>query len=151
MQKAKRLLSVCVVCLMVCLFSMTAMAAPGDTLVSQYTKTYDDGSYAVISVYQETGKRGGPITGHKDYAYYDGGLAWVFTVHGSFTYNGSSATCTGASYTYSISNNAWSVAHANAYASGNTAYANGTMRRGSDGREIYPSVSISCSANGSLY
>lgn len=133
-------------------FSISAFAmAPRETLVTRYTETYPDGSYAVISIYQDIPMtRAGTITGHKDYNYYDAGLAWTFTVHGSFSYTGNGATCEAASCTYSISNNAWYCVSTNARPSGNAAIANGTMRRGTDNVEIYPSVTLYCSPNGSL-
>lgn len=133
-------------------FSTSAIAAnPKETLVKQYTETYSDGSYAIVSVYQnESLTRSGTVSGRKDYNYYDAGLAWTFTVYGTFTYTGSSATCQAASCTYSISNNAWYCVSTNARPSGNAAIASGTMRRGSDGNEIHPSVTLYCSPNGSL-
>ena len=134
------------------LLSVSAVAAqPQETLVKQYTETYPDGSYAVVSVYQnEPLTRSGPISGHNDYNYYDGGLAWTFTVNGTFTYTGSSAVCQAASCTYSIHNNVWYCVSSSANPSGNAAVASGTMCRGTDGRRVYPSVTLYCSPNGSL-
>lgn len=142
------------VALLFSLLSLHALAAPpAETLVEQHTETFADGSYVVVSTFESQGygRASGTVTGRRDYSYYDGGLAWVYTVRGTFSYTGSSAECVSASDSYTIHNNAWCCAGSSAYASGNTAYANGTMRRGSDGREIYPSVSLSCSANGALY
>lgn len=149
----KILFSLLTFCSLFLILATNILAAePSEVLIRQYTEKYSDTSYAVVSVYQESTKtRSGTIVGHKDYTYYDAGLAWTFTVHGTFSYTGSSASCQAASYTYSISNNAWYCPSANAWADGNSAKANGTMRRGSDGFLVYPNVTLSCSASGTLY
>lgn len=151
--KTKKLIYSCILCgLFSFLFSLNALAAPTEILVQQYTETYSENCYAVISIYQDaTMIRSGTVVGHKDYKYYDSGLAWTFTVHGTFSYTGSSSSCQAASYTYNISNNAWYCSAANAWPDGNTAHASGTMRRGSDGFLVFPNVTLSCSASGSLY
>ena len=135
------------------LFSVgVAAAQPKEVLVDQYTETYADGSYAIVSVYQsESLARDGSISGHKDFNYYDAGLAWTYTVYGTFTYTGGSATCQAASCTYSIINHAWYCTSTSAWPSGNAAVASGTMRNGSNGNEAYSSVTLYCSPSGTLY
>ena len=137
--------------LVVC-FSVTAFAADDNgRVVSRRVEQYDNGAYAVITVYDNTTARGGTKNGRKDFDYYESGsLAWTFTVHGSFSYNGSSATCTAASYTYNINKSEWYRVKGEAYPSGSAAVANGTMRRSSDGREVYPKVTLTCTPNGVL-
>lgn len=139
-------------CILLSLFTLRAFAAePTEILVQQYTEKYSENCYAIISVYQNAPiTRSGTIVGHKDYKYYDAGLVWTFTVHGTFSYTGSTSACQAASYTYNINNNIWYCTEANAWADGNTAKANGTMRRGSDGFLVFPNVTLSCSANGAL-
>ena len=75
--------------LVVC-FSVTAFAADdAGYVVSRTVEQYANGAYAVVTVYDDTIARAGTKTGHKDYKYYvSGSLAWTFTVHGSFSYNG---------------------------------------------------------------
>ena len=137
--------------LVVC-FSVTAFAADdAGYVVSRTVEQYANGAYAVVTVYDDTIARAGTKTGHKDYKYYvSGSLAWTFTVHGSFSYNGSSATCTAASYTCNINKSEWYRVKGEAYPSGSAAVANGTMRRPSDGREVYPKVTLTCTPNGVL-
>ena len=100
----KKAISVLLAVLLVVCFSVTAFAADDNgRVVSRTVEQYDNGAYAVITVYDNTTARGGTKNGRKDFDYYESGsLAWTFTVHGSFSYNGSSATCTAASYTYKI-------------------------------------------------
>lgn len=120
-----------------------------DVLIDQYIETLGEESYVVVSVYQDVQKtRDGTINGHKDYSYYDGGLAWTFTVYGAFTSTGS---CTAASYGVTIYKNEWYCAAGRAWPSGNSACASGTMRRGSDGAEMWPSVALYCTEDGVLY
>lgn len=112
---------------------------------------YDNGAYAVITVYDNTTARGGTKNGRKDFDYYESGsLAWTFTVHGSFSYNGSSATCTAASYTYNINKSEWYRVKGEAYPSGSAAIAKGVMQKKSTGKRVYPTVTLTCTPNGVL-
>lgn len=150
--KCKKAIAVLLAVLLVVCFSVTAFAADdAGYVVSRTVEQYENGAYAVVTVYDDTIARAGTKTGHKDYEYYvSGSLAWTFTVHGSFSYNGSSATCTAASYTYNINKSEWYRVKGEAYPSGSAAVAKGTMRRSSDGREVYPKVTLTCTPNGVL-
>lgn len=151
----KKKLAVCLcLVLALCLGLGTAVYAeePREILVSQYTETYEDGTSCLVSVYQEVPRTraSGTTTGHKDYGYQDesGAVVWTLTVHGSYSYNGSSATCTGVSCNYSISDSAWSRVSTSKSRSGNTAYAYGTFAK--NGKSKSASVSLSCDGNGNL-
>ena len=148
----KKAISVLLAVLLVVCFSVTAFAADDNgRVVSRTVEQYDNGAYAVITVYDNTTARAGTKTGHKDYKYYvSGSLAWTYTVHGSFSYNGSSASCTAASATCDIRDSGWKLTSNEAYPSGSAAVAKGTMRRSSDGREVYPKVTLTCTPNGVL-
>lgn len=150
--KCKKAIAVLLAVLLVVCFSVTAFAADdAGYVVSRTVEQYENGAYAVVTVYDDTIARAGTKTGHKDYEYYvSGSLAWTFTVHGSFSYNGSSATCTAASYTYNINKSEWYRVKGEAYPSGSAAVAKGTMRRSSDGREVSPKVTLTCTPNGVL-
>lgn len=150
--KCKKIFAVLLAVLLMVCFSVTAFAADDKgRVVSRTVEQYDNGSYVVVTVYDDTTARGGSKNGHKDFEYYESGsLRWTFTVHGSFSYNGSSATCTAASYTYSISDSNWSRVSGEAYPSGSAAIAKGVMQKNSTGKRVYPQVSITCTANGVL-
>ena len=123
----------------------------GQRIVSQTIEHYSGDAYAVITTYADTPlTRSNTKSGRKDYSYYDNGLAWTFTVYGTFSYNGRSATCTAASYNYNISNTAWRISSATANPNGNSAVASGTFTRSSDNRTIHPKVTLTCSGNGQL-
>lgn len=121
-----------------------------ERMVSQTVEQYSDGSYAIISTYDTSTSRSNQKSGYKNYDYYDGGLAWTFTVYGAFSYTGTSVTCTDASFGYDIVQSSWRCTSGNAEADGNTATARGTFTRSSDGRIVYPKVTISCDVNGNL-
>ena len=150
--KGKKVFAVFMIMLLIVSLAVPVFAADNNAnVVSRKVERYDDGSYAVITTYNDSTARANEVSGHRDYEYYvGGGLAWTFTVHGSFSYNGSSATCTAASYTYSINKSEWYRVKGEAYPSGSAAIAKGTMRRTTDGREVYPRVTITCTANGVL-
>lgn len=136
--------------LFVC-FALNAFADDKEHIVSQTVEHYPDGTYAVITTYADTSlTRSNTKSGRKDYNYYDNSLAWTFTVYGTFSYNGLSATCTAASYNYNISNTAWRISSAAANPNGNSAVASGTFTRSSDNRTIHPKVTLTCSDNGQL-
>lgn len=138
--------------LLVVCFSVTAFAADDNgRVVSRTVEQYDNGAYAVITVYDNTTARAGTKTGHKDYEYYvSGSLAWTFTVYGSFSYNGSSATCTAASATCDIRDSGWKLTSNEAYPSGSAAIAKGVMQKKSTGKRVYPTVTLTCTPNGVL-
>lgn len=84
-----------------------------------------------------------------DYYDADGNLLWDFTVHGTFTYDGATATATDASYSYNIYNPIWTLKSANAYCSGNQAIAEGKFNGGLLLNRS-TSITLSCSPSGVL-
>lgn len=139
---------------LICLFGLsnTVLAANDrEVLVDQYKIEYADGSYVVVSTYQELSYLRADVRhGYKDYSYYDGGLAWVFTVHGDFSYTGTSATCYNATYTYNIYDNSWFCTSASAWPSGNAAFASASMCCGRNDNIVNPSLALYCSADGTI-
>ena len=71
------------------------------------------------------------ITGNKEYYQSDGSGNTICkaTLTGSFTYNGTSSSCTGASCNVTIYNSSWSTKSVNAYTSGNSAIADVVIER----------------------
>jgi hypothetical protein len=83
----------------------------------------------------------------------NGTTLWYVTVHATFTYNGSSSSCTNASVTAESNSSAWKVTNKSSWKSGNTGYASATATHTLSGSEITSSnrtVSISCSKTGTL-
>lgn len=71
------------------------------------------------------------VTGHKSYSPTDGSGSTIATatLTGSFTFNGTTSSCTGASCDVTIYNNSWSTKSVNAYTSGYSAIAEVTIIR----------------------
>ncbi len=142
--------------LVLCLaFVPAALAAePAYKIVSESTEILPDGTVVTVVVSEQIVQTRGRVyskVGRKDYIY---GTEWTFTVYGTFSINeGVSATCTADSYGVSIGNAEWAKQSASSGHSGNSAYASGTMTRYVQGhavQNIYPSVSVSCDANGTI-
>lgn len=77
----------------------------------------------------------------------------VFTVTGTFTYTGSSSTCTKSVAEASSKNANWKISSKSASKSGNKATAKATAKRYVDGTAVETrncSVTLTCSSNGSL-
>ena len=87
-------------------------------------------------------------------AYYnsDGISKWNAVLTGSFSYNGSSATCSSSSVDVTIFDSNWYVISKSASKSGNTASASVTMGCSYDGimTTIPANLSLKCDKNGNL-
>ena len=82
-----------------------------------------------------------------------GTTLWYVTVHASFTYNGSTSSCTSADVTAESNSSAWKVTNKSSWKSGNTGYASATGSHILSNSEITSTtrtVSISCTKNGTL-
>ena len=88
----------------------------------------------------------------KSYKNSSGVTLWSVTVHGTFSYTGTSSTCTNATRSTSAPGANWSIKSSSAGKSGNTAtaHATATYRDGSYTTDYSMSVSLKCSANGTL-
>ena len=85
----------------------------------------------------------------KNYKNRNGEIMWSVTVYGTFSYNGRTSTCTSASKSTTAPGSLWSIINSSVSKSGNTATARAVARYTS--KDYSMSVSLSCSANGSLY
>ena len=77
-----------------------------------------------------------------------GNKLYSLTVHGTFSYNGTSATANSSSYSYSDESPLWNFSSASSYCSGATATASGTFKSSLTSKTL--SVSLTCSASGTL-
>lgn len=151
MKRMKRIfamLILAVLSLSLCAFPALASNAAETTENVIY---YEDGSYLVmtltVSMVRASGTRSGIKTGN----YYDsdGILCWDFSIHGAFSYDGTAATATAASYSYNIYNSAWKLKNAEAYCSGNQAIAEGKFNGGFLLNRS-TSITLTCSPTGVL-
>lgn len=80
---------------------------------SETTVEYlEDGSYIVTTITETSrGARSSSKSGSKSTHYYNSKdeEQWVATIHGTFSYDGYSATCTNAYTSYTIYNSAWKL------------------------------------------
>lgn len=115
----------------------------------------DDGSYILISVSSVNERATSTKNGSKSYKYYtsDGNLAWEAVLYGTFTYTGTTATCTSSSCSVTISNTVWYVVSKGTSKSGASALGEVTMGRKVLGVTVDKetvSMSLTCDANGNL-
>lgn len=92
----------------------------------------DDGYYMIVSVNEEQPlTRASVKSGSKVGNLYNGRdeLVAVFTLRGTFTYNGRIAEATSASCSYSIKVSGWKCTASDAYYKGDTAYGEATFEK----------------------
>lgn len=149
----KRIVSVLLVVLL--FSSCVGMASAAKTLDADIDVVYfEDGSYLTTELIIDNvvaTRASYSISGHKNanYANASGELQWTFTVYGTFTYDGTTATATQASYGYQIYNDGWTLKSATAYCSGNQAIAEGTFKGGFLLNRS-TTVTLTCSPSGVL-
>ena len=89
----------------------------------------------------------------KNYKTSTGKILYSIKVSGTFTYTGSSSTCTASYVTATSYDSTWKVASKSSSKSKNVATAKATMKHYYDNsvaQTTYPSVSLTCSAKGVL-
>lgn len=116
---------------------------------------FDDGSYITVELNWTDSRASGTKSGSKTYRYYNGDNVeqWRAVLRGTFTYTGTSATCTAASCDVTISNDAWYVSSKDVNKSGNAAMCELTMGKKALGVTIKRetiSMRLTCDANGNL-
>ena len=132
------------------LFSALPMAGAAEA-VSEERIELGDGYYLIAETFQSGARASKSVSGSKPYTCYDsaGTALWKVTLYGTFTYTGSSATCTASSISTTIYDSSWSTGSRSASKSGNKATGSATMKK-STVKSVPVSLSLSCSASGSL-
>lgn len=151
--KFKKICAVLMAALLcVCVCVPTFAAGDESRVVSRTVEQYDNGAYAVITVYEDAASRAtGSKNGHKAFDYYESGtLQWTYTLHASFTYNGSTATCTAATATFDKQVDIWKLIANDPSPSGSAAIARGVVQKTTTGKKVSPTVTITCTPNGVL-
>lgn len=121
----------------------------------QETIYYDDGSYITVEVTTNAARASGSVTGSKKYTYYDENdtSQWKTVLTGTFSYTGSSSSCTSSSVDVTIYDSDWYVSSKSASKNGNTAKASVTIGRESAGitiTKVPVSLTLTCDKNGNL-
>lgn len=138
--------------LFISLFSLCSNAAePTAQLLSQSVEHLDNGDYIVTEVYKPLLQPYSGTSGYSTSTYKDalGTNIFAVTVYGTFSYNGSTSSATGASAYVDIYNSSASFVSKNAYTSGSSAYAVGTVRY--KGINTPMTTKLTCDRNGNLY
>lgn len=117
---------------------------------------FEDGSYLTVQLSELDTRASGSKSGKRTYTYHtnDGVSQWDAVLYGTFSYTGSSSTCTDSSCSVTIYKSDWYTISKSAGKSGNTATASVTMGRrllGVTVDKVPISLELSCDANGNLY
>ena len=115
----------------------------------------DNGDYIAITIEEYDCRSTQTKSGNKKYSYTDssGSVLWVITLNGTFTYTGTSATCTSSSVNVTINDSNWYTVSKTAGKTGNTAIADVTMGKKLLGITISKKdyhLTLTCSASGTL-
>ena len=115
----------------------------------------DDGAYITVELTWQQTRAANTKTASKTYTYTasNGNEQWRAVLRGTFTYNGTTASCTAASCDVTISDTAWYIVSKTANPEGNAAVGALTMGRKVLGITISKEsvdMRISCDPNGNL-
>lgn len=116
----------------------------------------EDGSYLIIETSDKISTRANNTkSGTKTISHYsdDDEKLWDATIRGTFTYTGSSSTCTAATISYNIYNDNWKITSATADKSSNKAIGNVVAKRyvlGIPIKTVEQIITLTCSATGVL-
>lgn len=133
-------------------FSISAISSSSNTkIISLENGYYITVTMEEINISRATNTK----TGIKNLNIYDSdnNLCVVAKIEGTFTYTGSSSTCTAASITYNIYNDDWKMKSATASKSSNQAVGNITAKRYTLGipvQTVEKTFYLTCSATGKL-
>ena len=133
--------------------SILAMASNNSNNIVD-TEYFDNGYYTETIITEIDDGSKASKSGTKRTSYYNNGtLLWYVQVNGSFTYNGSSSTCTSSTVTAASNNSAWKISSKSASKTGNIAKATATAKQYILGvciQTITRNVSLTCNNNGVL-
>ena len=149
----KRLFTILTAALL--LVSMLSISTFATTEVKENIIYLDNGCYITVELTVAEARASGTKTASKTYTYRasDGTEEWRAVLRGTFSYTGSSATCTAASCDVTITNTNWYIVSKAATKSGASALGELTMGRKFLGITVDKepvSMRITCDANGNL-
>ena len=145
--------------LIISVFSFNALAiTETKTHLENKDITYfENGSYIITTIVEDTTLTRATNTksGQKTSSYYnsDDEIQWSAVLKGTFTYNGSSSTCTTSNITYTTYVSNWKIPSATATKNSNKAIGNVTAKRyllGIPVQTIEKTITLTCSATGTL-
>lgn len=118
----------------------------GDYIETIITDFRESGLVSTASTSSKTGAK------TKNYKNSAGTVLWSVTVKGTFSYNGSTSTCTSCSHSTTSPGTYWSIKSSSHSKSGNTATAKATATHttSAGSKDYSMSVTLKCSATGVL-
>lgn len=146
-----------------CLMLFSSISVWADTTSTTITEIeyMKDGSYFETTVTTNPQKlilytKNKATSGNKTITHYSSKniKLWSLTVYGSYTYNGSSSTCTSCSSSKKIYNSNWKVTITSTKKTNNLASTTGKGKHYTNGnidKTITKTVSLRCAPNGTLY
>lgn len=158
----KKIVSFLISLTLLFLFSFNSLALNESANPTKYTSIeyFEDGSYIETEIITSFSSASAIETrttklGSKRLTYMnsDGDVEWTATLSGTFTYDGSTCTCTSTSITYSIENTKWKIPSATSSKSGNRAIGNVTAKYyflGINTKTVNEVITLTCSATGVL-
>lgn len=140
--------------LVLSLFPVQAICASQPAEILEVIR-YEDGSYLEITLESVQTRASSSVTKTKTYTYRDdeNNAIWKASLTASFTYTGSSATCTSSSCTTTVYDSDWYLVSKSADRSGNTATADVTFGRkvlGVTVKKVSYTITMTCDANGNV-
>ncbi len=149
-----RLRIISLACVIVLLFGLI----PIDTLAAQTdcnTVCFDDGSYMEIGIEYVSTRATNTRVAYKYHRYYDSSdnLEWEAQLHCTFTYDGTTSSCTSASCTVTIYDSKWYEISNTTSRSGSTATTQLTMGRKLLGITVSKpqyTITLTCDKDGNL-
>ena len=152
----KKVLALSLLCVMICgMVFCLPVSAVTDEKTETYIEVLENGDKIRTTItYYEDNTRAATKSGSKtrDYLNADNEVMWSLTVHGTFTYNGTTSSCTSASRSTAVYGSQWSIKSSSATKSGNcaTATAVAVKKNVIGSSEYTASVNLYCSPYGIL-
>ncbi len=144
-----------IITLVICSILCLPVSAVKGTKTETTIKYLENGDYIETTItYYETNTRVATKSGSKTSRYYndDGDTMWSVTVNGTFTYNGTTSSCTSVSRSTSAPGSNWSIKSSSCSRSGNcaSATATATYKGVLTSRDYTETVNLYCSPYGIL-
>lgn len=150
----RKLCSVLLTCILTFVFlSSNAFALEDNNSCSIIE--FEDGSYIEIIIEEHSAKATNSKNGYKTYTYYDASdnMEWQAKLSASFTYDGTTSSCSSASCTVTIYESQWYEVSKTTTRSGNTATTELTMGQTFWGITIAKpeyTITLTCDKDGNL-
>lgn len=140
---------------LVFLLLFTAIPAYAGTTEQNHVIYFEDGSYVEISITQLETRATNTKNGYKTYTFYDASdnIEWKAKLSATFTYTGSTSTCTSANCTVTIYESKWYEISNSTTRSGATATTHLTMGKrflGITTSKPEYTITLTCDKNGNL-